>query len=41
MNDDGTLHGGVNLDERRLASTKLLLAYKLILERLYGIDLGV
>src|SRR5262245_28687621 len=41
MNDDGTLHGGVNLDEGRLGAAKLLLAYGLILERMYGIDLGV
>ncbi len=41
MNDDGTLRGRVNLDEQRLAAAKLLLAYELILERTYGIDLGV
>ena len=41
MNDDGTLHGGVNLDEQRLGTAKVLLAYELILERTYGIDLGV
>src|SRR5215467_2728801 len=41
MNDDGTLHGRVNLGEQRLSTAKLLLAYELILERLYGIDLGV
>src|SRR5262247_4681207 len=41
MNDDGTLHGRVNADEERLGAAKLLLAYELILERMYGIDLGV
>src|SRR5262245_17172557 len=41
MNSDGTLHGGVNLDEPRLKAAKLLLAYELILERRYGIELGV
>jgi GAF domain-containing protein len=41
MNGDGTLHGRVNLDEQRLATVKMLLAYELILERTYGIDLGV
>src|SRR5499426_3447973 len=41
MNDDGTLHGRVNVDEQRLAAAKLLLDYKLIFERTYGIDLGV
>src|SRR5262245_12166686 len=41
MNDDGTLRGRVNLDEQRLSAAKLLLAYELILERTYGIDLGV
>jgi GAF domain len=41
MNDDGTLHGRVNVDEQRLGTAKLLLAYELILERTYGIDLGV
>src|SRR5262244_1733764 len=41
MNDDGTLRGRVNLDEQRLAAAKLLLVYELILERTYGIDLGV
>ncbi len=41
MNDDGTLHGRVNLDGQRLQAAKLLLAYELILERRYGIQLGV
>src|SRR5262245_2894331 len=41
MNDDGTLRGGLNLDGQRLGATKLLLAYELILERVYGVDLGV
>ena len=41
MNDDGTLHGRVNVDEQRLGAARLLLAYELILERTYGIDLGV
>ncbi|PYN82932.1 MAG: GAF domain-containing protein [Candidatus Rokuibacteriota bacterium] len=41
MNDDGTLQGRVNGDEQRLGAAKLLLAYELILERTYGIDLGV
>src|SRR3989442_3803473 len=41
MNDDGTLHGRVNVEEQRLAAAKLLLAYELILERTYRIDLGV
>src|SRR5882672_4264352 len=41
MNDDGTLHGRVNVDEQRLGAAKLLLAYELILERTYGIALGV
>src|SRR5215470_8041269 len=41
MNEDGTLHGRVNMDEQRLGAARLLLAYALILERTYGIDLGV
>src|SRR5262245_40422168 len=41
MNDDGTLRGRVNVSEQRLGAAKLLLAYELILERTYGIDLGV
>jgi len=41
MNEDGTLRGRVHLDEQRLSNAKVLLAYELILERLYGIDLGV
>jgi hypothetical protein len=41
MNDDGTLHGRVTRDEQRFEAAKLLLAYELILERTYGIDLGV
>ena len=41
MNEDGTLHGRVNGDEQRLGTAKLLLAYELILERTYGIDLGI
>src|SRR6267143_3458671 len=41
MNDDGTLRGRVNVEEQRLRAAKLLLAYELILERTYGIDLGV
>src|SRR5215475_10020509 len=41
MNDDGTLQGRVNLDPQRMSNAKILLAYELILERLYGIDLGV
>ena len=41
MNEDGTLRGGTNLDAQRIDAVKVLLAYELILERLYGIDLGV
>ena len=41
LNDDGSLRGRVNLDEHRLQAAKLLLAYELILERRYGIQLGV
>jgi len=41
MNDDGTLRGRVNVEAQRLRDAKLLLAYELILERTYGIDLGV
>jgi hypothetical protein len=41
LNEDGTLLGRVNLDGARLATVKLLLAYDLILERIYGIDLGI
>ena len=41
MNDDGTFRGRVNVEEQRLRAAKLLLAYELILERTYGIDLGV
>jgi GAF domain len=41
MNDDGTLRGRVNGEEQRLAAAKLHLAYELIFERTYGIDLGV
>jgi len=41
MNDDGTLHGRLNMDEQKLGAAKLMLAYELILERKYGIDLGV
>ena len=40
MNDDGTLNGRMQLDEQRIGATKVLLAYELILERKYGIDLG-
>ena len=41
MNDAGTLRGRVNGEEQRLAAAKLHLAYELIFERTYGIDLGV
>src|SRR5262244_2921976 len=41
MNEDGTLHGRVNLDAQRLEAVKLLFAYELILERRYGVQLGV
>src|SRR5262245_10952539 len=41
MNDDGTLQGRVNLDPQRMRDVKILLAYDLILQRLYGISLGV
>jgi hypothetical protein len=41
MNDDGTLQGRMNVDHQRLATIKVLLAYELILQRTYGIDLGV
>ena len=41
MNEDGTLQGRINLDGPRLAAVRLLLAYELILQRTYGIDLGV
>src|SRR5262245_56195167 len=40
-NDDCTPRGRVNVNEQRLGAAKLLLAYELILERTYGIDLGV
>src|SRR5262245_66304091 len=40
MNSDGTLHGGVNLDEPRLKAATLLLAYELISERRYVLELG-
>jgi GAF domain-containing protein len=41
MNEDGTLQGRLNVDYQRLATIKVLLAYELILQRTYGIDLGV
>jgi GAF domain-containing protein len=41
MNDDGTLQGRVNLDPQRLRDVKILLAYELVLQRTYGISLGV
>ena len=41
MNDDGTLQGRVNLDPQRLGNVKTLLAYELILQRTYGIGLGI
>ena len=42
MNDDGTLQGRVNLGRAATAGpSRPLLAYELILERTYGIDLGV
>jgi hypothetical protein len=41
MEDDGTLRGRLNLDPHRLAGIKVLLAYDLILQRTYGIDLGI
>jgi hypothetical protein len=41
MNDDGTLQGRVNLDEQRLGTIKILLAYELILQRMYGVALGI
>src|SRR5438034_7895473 len=41
MNEDGSLNGRVNVDGPRLENAKLMLAYELILERMYGIDFGV
>ncbi len=41
MNDDGTLNGRIHLDEQRIGAAKVMLAYALILERKYGIHLGV
>jgi GAF domain-containing protein len=41
MNDDGTLQGQLNLDPQRLGDVKTLLAYELILQRTYGIGLGI
>src|SRR5258705_7221776 len=41
MNDDGTLHGRVNVNEQRLGAAKLLLALELLPARTYGTDLGV
>jgi len=41
MNDDGTLQGRLNLDAQRLGNVKTLLAYELILQRTYGISLGI
>jgi len=41
MNEDGTLQGRVNLDPLRLSDVKILLAYELILQRIYGISMGV
>jgi hypothetical protein len=41
MNEDGTLQGRINVDHERLATIKVLLAYELVLQRTYGIDLGV
>src|SRR5262249_33478357 len=41
MSEDGMLQGRVNLDTQRLQAVKLLLAYELVLERRYGVQLGV
>ena len=41
LNDDGTLNGRLNMDEDKLGMAKRMLAFELILERKYGIDLGV
>jgi hypothetical protein len=41
MNGDGTLNGRVHVDEQRIGAAKVMLAYELILERKYGIHLGV
>ena len=41
MHEDGTLQGRVNMDPQRLGAVKILLAYELILQRTYGIGLGV
>ena len=41
MNDDGTLQGRVNLEGQRLGTVRLLLAYELILQQVYGIDLAL
>jgi len=41
IGEDGAFRGHMNVDGARMAAVKLLLAYDLILERTYGIDLGV
>src|SRR5262245_49272345 len=41
MAEDGTVQGRVHGDEQRVRNVKLLLAYEVVLQRMYGIDLGV
>jgi hypothetical protein len=41
MNEDGTLQVRVHLDPQRLRDVKVLLAYELILQRTYGISIGM
>jgi GAF domain-containing protein len=41
LDGDGYLRGRVNLDERVVASARLFTAYKLILQRIYGIEINV
>ena len=41
MNEDGTLRGRVNMDDRLLASMKRAYAYALILKRVYDIEFEV
>ncbi|HXJ81763.1 MAG TPA: GAF domain-containing protein [Candidatus Methylomirabilis sp.] len=41
MAEDGTVQGRVHGDEQRVRNVKLLLAYEVVLQRIYGIDLGV
>jgi GAF domain-containing protein len=41
MDEDGALQGRINMDKQRLGTVRRLLAYDLVLQRTYGIELNV